>query len=144
MQPGSAVPTGNRGGLRKERFPVPGMNSGRWTVSAPVAAAAGDEPGDEHGVRAAGFGPDGSLWVLLGGGRAETVSGPGASWQALPPVPAGTQVLVPAGTATLAPGPGGYDALAVSGSRLTVWQLTGAAWAQAQVINVPIEYGSSG
>jgi hypothetical protein len=95
-------------------------------------------------VRAAGFGADGSLWVLLGGGRAETVSGPGDSWQALPPVPAGTQVLVPAGTATLAPGSGGYDALAVSGSRLTVWQLTGAAWAQAQVINVPIAYGSSG
>jgi hypothetical protein len=123
-------------------------DGGRWTVSAPVAAPAGDEPGDEpgdeHGVRAAGFGADGSLWVLLGGGRAETVSGPGASWQALPPVPAGTQVLAPAGTATLAPGSGGYDALAVSGSRLTVWQLTGAAWAQAQVINVPITYGSSG
>ena len=126
-------------------------DGGRWTVSAPVAAAAGDGPGDEpgdgpgdeHGVRAAGFGADGSLWVLLGGGRAETVSGPRASWQALPSVPAGTQVLVPAGTATLAPGSGGYDALAVSGSRLTVWQLTGAAWAQAQVINVPIEYGSS-
>ena len=111
-------------------------DGGRWTVSAPVAAAAGDEPGDEQGVRAAGFGADGSLWVLLGGGRAETVSGPGASWQALPSVPAGT--------ATLAPGSGGYDALAVSGSRLTIWQLTGAVWAQAQVINVPIEYGSSG
>jgi hypothetical protein len=115
-------------------------DGGRWTVSAPVAAAAGDEPGDGpgdgRGVRAAGFGVDGSLWVLLGGGRAETVSGPGASWQALPSVPAGT--------ATLAPGSGGYDALGVSGSRLTIWQLTGAAWAQVQVINVPIEYGSSG
>jgi hypothetical protein len=115
-------------------------DGGRWTVSAPLAAAAGDEPGngpgDEQRVRAAGFGADGSLWVLLGGGRAETVSGPRASWQALPSVPTGT--------ATLAPGSGGYDALAVSGSRLTVWQLTGAAWAQAQVINVPIEYGSSG
>jgi hypothetical protein len=123
-------------------------DGGRWTVSAPVAAAAGnepgDEPGDEQGVRAAGFGADGSLWVLVGGDRAETVSGPGASWQALAPVPADTQVLVPAGTAALAPGSGGYDALAVSGSRLTVWQLTSAAWAQAQVINVPIEYGSSG
>jgi hypothetical protein len=119
-------------------------DGGRWTVSAPVAAAAGDEPGDGQRVRAAGFGADGSLWVLLGGGRAETVSGPGASWQALPPVPTGTQVLVPTGTATLAPGSGGYDALAVSGSRLTVWQLTGAAWARAQVINVPIAYGSSG
>jgi hypothetical protein len=99
----------------------------RWTVSAPVAAG---------GVRASGFGPGGSVWVLLGGGRAETIGGPGRSWAALP--------ALPAGTATLAPGPGsGYDALAVSGSRLTVWQLTAAAWTKVQVINVPILYGSS-
>jgi hypothetical protein len=99
-----------------------------WTVSAPVPAA--------DGVVASGFGPGGSAWVLLGGGRAETVAGAGGSWQALPPVPAGT--------ATLAPGTGGYDALAVSGSRLTVWRLAAAAWAKVQVINVQIEYGSSG
>ena len=74
--------------------------------------------------------------MLLGGGRAETIGGPGGSWAALPDLPAGT--------ATLAPGPGsGYDALAVSGSRLTVWQLTAAAWTKVQVINVPILYGSS-
>jgi hypothetical protein len=99
-----------------------------WTVSAPVAA------GD---VRASGFGADGSVWVLLGGGRAETISGVGGSWQPLP--------LVPRGTAALAPGSGSgsYDALAVSGARLTVWQLTGAAWAKVQVITVPIQYGSS-
>jgi len=100
----------------------------RWAVSAPVAAAGG--------IAASGFGPGGSIWVLLGGGRAETVTGAGGSWQALAPAPAGT--------ATLAPGPGGgYDALAVSGSRLTVWRLASAAWAKVQVINVPIEYGSS-
>ena len=75
--------------------------------------------------------------MLPGGGRAQTIAGPGASWRALPPLPAGT--------ATLAPGPGGgYDALAVSGSVLTVWRLDAAAWARAQVIDVPIEYGSSG
>jgi hypothetical protein len=104
-------------------------DAGRWTVSAPV--------GDEQGVSASGFGPGGSVWVLLGGGRAETVAGPGSSWGALP--------TVPAGAATLAPGPsaGGYDALAVSGSKLTVWRLAGTAWAKVQVINVPIEYGSS-
>ncbi len=102
---------------------------GRWTVSGPVAAAGG--------VRAAGFGPGGSVWVLLGGGRAETISGPGSAWQALP--------ALPAGVATLAPGSGsgGYDALAVSGSRLAVWRLAGTAWAKVQVINVPIQYGSS-
>ena len=124
-------------------------DGGRWTVSAPVAAAGdepGDEPRDEQGVRASGFGPGGSVWVLLGGGRAQTIGGPGGSWQALPPLPAGTQVLVPAGTATLAPGsgPSAYDALAVAGSRLTVWRLAAGAWAQVQVINVPITYGSSG
>jgi hypothetical protein len=112
-------------------------DGGRWTVSAP-AAAAGDEPGNEQGVSASGFGPGGSVWVLLGGGRAETIGGPGGSWRALP--------ALPARTATLAQGSGSsaYDALAVAGSRLTVWRLTAGAWAQVQVINVPITYGSSG
>jgi hypothetical protein len=53
---------------------------------------------------------------------------------------------VPPGTAALAPGPGGgFDALAVSGSKLTVWRLDqgATAWTRTQVINVPIEYGSS-
>ena len=99
----------------------------RWTVSAPAAGGT---------VRASGFGTGGSAWLLLSGGRAETISGPGGSWQALP--------AVPPETATLAPGPGGgYDALAVSGSKLTVWQLTKGAWARVQLIKVPIEYGSS-
>ena len=108
-------------------------DGGRWTVSEPVAAAAGDE----QGVSASGFGADGSVWVLLGGSRAETIGEAGSAWQALPPVPAGTATLAP-GT-----GSGGYDALAVAGSRLTVWQLAGTAWAKSQVVNVPIQYGSS-
>jgi hypothetical protein len=105
-----------------------------WTVSAPLAAAA-----DGPGVSASGFGPDASVWVLLSGGRAETIGAPGASWRALP--------AVPAGTGTLAPGSGSgssYDALAVAGSRLTVWRLAAGAWTKVQVINVPITYGSSG
>jgi len=101
----------------------------RWTVSAPLAAGR---------VIASGFGPAGSVWVLLGGGRAETIGGPGGSWQALPPAPAGTATLAPGS------GPGLYDALAVSGSHLTVWRLAAATWTKVQVINVPIEYGSSG
>ena len=105
---------------------------GRWTVSAPVAL-----PVTGGGVTASGFGPAGSVWVLSAGGHVQTIGGPGGSWQALPPVPAHT--------ATLAPGPtaGSFDALAVSGSRLTVWRLDAGAWAKVQVINVPIEYGSS-
>jgi hypothetical protein len=102
-------------------------DGGHWTVSGPVAGG---------GVSASGFGADGSVWVL-GGGRAETISGPGSSWQALPPAPAGTAALAPGA------GSGGYDALAVSGSKLTVWQLTAGAWAKVQVISVPIQYGSS-
>ena len=103
-------------------------NGTRWTVSDPVPAGT---------VRALGFGDAGSAWLLLGGGRAETIGGAGGSWQALPPVPPGT--------GTLAPGPGGgYDALAVSGSKLTVWRLAQGAWAKIQLITVPIVYGSSG
>jgi hypothetical protein len=104
-------------------------NGTLWTTSAPVAA---------DGLSAAGFGPGGSVWALLGPGRAETIARPGGSWRALP--------AVPQGTATLAPGSGGgYDALAVSAARLTVWRLAQAAtsWAKIQVINVPIPYGSS-
>ena len=104
-------------------------DGGRWTVSAPVAVG---------GVSASGFGPGGSVWVLVGGGRAETIGGPGGSWRALP--------ALPTGTATLAPGSGSgsYDALAVAGSKLTVWRLTVGAWAKVQLITVPIAYGSSG
>ena len=111
-------------------------NGTRWTVSAPVTAST---------VRALGFGADGSAWLLLGNGRAETIGGAGGSWQALPPVPSGTMALAPPGTATLASGTGGaYDALAVSGARLTVWRLAQGAWAKVQQITVPIVYGSSG
>ena len=103
-------------------------NGTRWTVSDPLAAST---------VRALGFGPGGGAWLLLGGGRAESIAGPGSSWRALPPVPPGT--------GTLAPGTGGsYDALAAAGAKLTVWRLAQGAWAKVQLITVPIQYGSSG
>ena len=90
-------------------------------------------------MSASGFGPGGSVWVLLGGGRAETIGGPGGSaWRALP--------ALPAGTATLAPGPGsgGTTRWRCRGPGSAVWRLAGTAWAKVQVINVPISYGSSG
>jgi hypothetical protein len=98
-------------------------------------------------VQALGFGAGGSAWLLLGGGRAETIGGVGGSWQALPTVPSGTVTLAPQGA--LAPsgaatGAGSYDALGVSGSKLTVWRLGQGAWAKVQLISVPIVYGSSG
>ena len=119
----------------------PGANSllaawwdgARWTVSAPLAAG----PVTAGRLRALGFGPGGSAWLLLGGGRAESIGGPGRAWRALPPMPAGT--------GTLAPGAGGsYDALAAAGSKLTVWRLGAGAWARVQQITVPVQYGSSG
>ncbi|HEY0998271.1 MAG TPA: hypothetical protein VGD83_01415 [Streptosporangiaceae bacterium] len=112
-------------------------NGTRWTVSAPVTA---------DGVRALGFGPGGSAWLLLDSERAETITrAAGSTWRALPPVPAGTKVLAPAGTGRLAPGTGGsYDALAVAGSRLTVWRLARGAWGKVQQITVPVQYSSSG
>ena len=51
---------------------------------------------------------------------------------------------LPAATATLAPGPaGGFDALAVPRTTLTIWRLA-AGSATTQAINVPIQFGSSG
>ena len=75
---------------------------------------------------------------MLNGSRGETVAGPGAGWRALP--------ALPPGTATLAPGPaGGFDALAAGRTTMTVWQLAprSPAWAKAQSISVPIQFGSS-
>jgi hypothetical protein len=101
----------------------------RWTVSAPLRL---------HGkLSIASFGPAGT--TVLNGSTAATISAGAGTWRSLP--------AVPAGTATLAPGPaGGFDALAVHRTKLTVWQLTTGAstWHVTQVVNVPIQFGSSG
>jgi len=99
----------------------------RWTVSAPVAGS----------VHALGFGGGGSSWLLLGDGRAESTGGPGRPWEALPAVPAGTQVLAPGAG-------GGYEALAVDRASLTVWRLDRETWVPVQQLTVPIQSGSSG
>ncbi len=103
--------------------------AGAWPVSPPLPAAGV--------VAAGGFGADGA-WALLPGRRAAVIAGPGQPWRSLP--------AVPAGTAVLAAGPGGaVDALATSGSTLTVWRLSGAAavWSETQQVDVPLQYGSS-
>ena len=108
-----------------------GDGGAHWALSAPVRLGAAT-------VGSSGFGAGGAAWAVLSDGRAETISGQATAWRALP--------AVPPGTAALAPGPGGgFDALAVSGSKLTVWRLDqgATAWTRTQVINVPIEYGSS-
>jgi hypothetical protein len=109
----------------------------RWILAPPL-------PLDGAWVRAAGFGAGGALWLMLAGGPAgtagaQTISGPGGPWHALP--------TLPAGTAALAIGSAGqFDALVTRGSTLTGWRLDPGStqWHSAQSINVPIQYGSSG
>src|SRR6185437_13166255 len=101
-------------------------NGGRWALS-PVIGLHDAE------LTSASFGAGGAAALVLTGNRAETITGPGAAWRSLP--------ALPAGTATLAPGPaGGFDALAVHRTRLTVWQLGPgtAAWRATQAMNVPV------
>jgi hypothetical protein len=109
-----------------------GDNGRHWALSPPL------RPGGAAAASAS-FGPAGTAAVITAGGRAELITGAGSSWHELP--------VLPPGTATLAPGAGGQaDALAVHRGTLTIWQLPprGSTWAKTQVINVPIQYGSSG
>ncbi|MGH3177904.1 MAG: hypothetical protein ACRDPF_29010 [Streptosporangiaceae bacterium] len=102
-----------------------------WNLSSPL-------PLNGAALSSVSFGPGGTAAIISTAGSGEITTGPGASWRPLPPLPSGTAVL--------APGPGGAaDALAVHRGTLTVWQLAPGrtAWAKAQVINVPIQYGSS-
>ena len=83
-------------------------------------------------------GPDSSLAITLSSRRAAAITTAAGSWQPLP--------ALPTGTATLAPSPsGGWDALAVHGTQLTIWQAAPGAqtWAREQVIKVPVQFGSS-
>jgi hypothetical protein len=87
----------------------------------------------------------GSLGVVMSGGRAVSISGPGAAWRSLPALPA-TASSVPAGGVTLAAAPGGFEVLSARGGQMSVWALSssGSAWSRSQVIKVAIPYGSSG
>jgi len=105
---------------------------GHWTLSPPAPLRGAK-------LASASFGPTGAAALVLNGNRAETITGAAAAWRSLP--------ALPGGTATLAPGPsGGFDALAVHRTRLTVWQLAAgsATWRLTQAINVPVQFGSSG
>jgi hypothetical protein len=103
-----------------------------WVLSQPLAL---------HGARfsSASSGPGGTVAVVLAGNHAQAIAGSAGSWLQLPALPAGTATLAPAGA-------GGWDALAVHGTKLAVWHLppSGAAWATTQTISVPIAFGSSG
>jgi hypothetical protein len=102
-------------------------DGGRWTLSAPLRAAA---------VRSTALGPDGSLGIILNATHAATLAGPGGSWHALP--------ALPRWTATLALGAAGQvDAIAAHAGTFTDWRLAPAGWSSAQTIHVTIPYGSS-
>ena len=100
-----------------------------WTLSAPLPT--GGRP-----LRSTAAGPGAAVGVILGDGRGETLSGPGAAWHALP--------ALPKWTATLALGPAArVDALAADGGTFKDWQLGAAGWSLAQTVHVNIPYGSS-
>jgi hypothetical protein len=111
-------------------------SSAAWTASAPLPVTSGViASGGLSGTSATS---SGGAWVLMPGGQAATIGGPGQQWLLLPPTPAHTSVL--------ASGPdNSLDALAVSGYTLTVWQLDRGStiWTKAQSLSVPIQYGSS-
>lgn len=124
-----------------------GATGGQWTLSPPLALRG-------LAVQGTSFGAS-SLALNLAGRHGELLAGPGASWQALPELPAGRAVIL------ALPSPGTVDALAASGSKLTAWQLhpgsrptspaAGSpaaaygpgAWIRTQQTTVPIQYGSS-
>ena len=102
-----------------------------WILSPPFRL-------DGAALSSASFGPGDTAAIVLDGSRGQTVAGPAAPWRALP--------TLPPGTATLAAGPAGaLDALAVDRTKMTVWRLApgSLAWAKAQSITVPIQFGSS-
>jgi hypothetical protein len=111
--------------------------SAAWTASAPLPVTSAVIASGGLSTATA-IAPGGGVWVLMPGGQAATIGGPGQQWLLLPPTPAHTSVL--------ASGPGNsLDALAVSGATLTVWQLDRGAtlWTKTQTLGVPVQYGSS-
>ncbi len=107
-----------------------GDGGAHWTLAPPLSLGGAQ-------VRSSGLGAGGAVWLTLSTGRAETISASGGSWRALPALPAGTAGLT-LGSA------GQVDALATDGTKLTDWRLHATAWHVAQIINVPIQFGSSG
>ena len=79
-----------------------------WTLSPPL-------PLNGATLTSASSGPGSSLAIILSHRRAAVITSAAGSWRPLP--------VLPPGTATLAPSPsGGWNALAVHGTQLTIWQ----------------------
>jgi hypothetical protein len=107
-----------------------------WRVSPVLAIGAG---------QVLSIGPNGpmGLFVLASHSAAsdsvEVLNGPGTAWRSLAAPPAHTSTLV-FGSA------GKVDALVVDDTVFTDWALARGSgrWVSTQIINVPIEFGSSG
>jgi hypothetical protein len=111
--------------------------SGRGGWSKPVALGLGR--GEE--MSSSAVSGDGGLAVLVSspdGARAEVLRAGAGSWTELPRPPRETAALA-------FEGGGAVDALAVDHSRLTVYRLgvKETGWQRSQVMQVPIQYGSS-
>ena len=113
-----------------------------WTLSQPYPLGPARPLSASFGRSLSGgvSSGSGSLGVVLSGGRAVWVSGPGAAWRTLPGLPAQASS-APAGGVALAAAPGGgFEALSARGGQLSVWSLSsgGSGWSRSQVINVTI------
>lgn len=126
-----ATTLGNQSWLSATRR---GTTTGAFSISAPLALAPG------QAITASGALPDGSVFALLSGhsGPRAVVLRAGAPAEVLPSPPRGS--------ATLAFGSARVDALVVQGSSLTDYTLDAASrhWVKRQVLQVPIQFGSSG
>jgi hypothetical protein len=104
-----------------------------WTISSAVRLGSGD--------RVVSYGPSTGLgWYVLStkpsASKSLEVLASTGSWTELPTPP--TQ----AGTASFGPA-NSVDVLGGSGTLMTDWKLVSSRWTKVQVINVPIQYGSS-
>ncbi len=121
---------------------------GTWRTSAPLVLGRGDRlvsfgATPTSGVFALIAAPDGRKELVAAAGLGPGAKGEaGAGWRHLP--------APPQTTATVAYLPGGtVDALAVSKTVLTVWALApssaslSAKWVKGQVLDVPVQFGSS-
>lgn len=113
-----------------------GGSTDQWSGPTAFSVPAG------WSVKATATGGDSGqgLAVLLGSGserRVEVISGPGASWTALPPAPQGASGVSADGAEV--------DTFVVTGSHLGVWAWTPGAtgWTRTASIAVPVPYGSS-
>lgn len=111
------------------------VGDGGWSRPVPLALARGAE------LSASGISVDGGLVVLVSeksGPVAEVLAEGSSSWTELPRPPARTAAIA-------FENGGAIDALAVHHSQLTVYRLAAGAssWKRSQVMQVPIQYGSS-